>query len=559
MSTSLDTSRTLTVLDAFYHWEGRKPDAVFLRQPAGGQWTDITWAQAGDTARRVAAWLGTRGLPRGSRIAILASNCAEWLIADLAIAMAEHVSAPIFVSMHGGDVEYILDHADVEIAFLGQGAVAEHVEACKGKKVPIVRMPRGPECVGEARWEDLVAETAPLDRDPRPDPDTLYTIIYTSGSTGRPKGVVHSHRTLADGTGKNSALMVGATGEDRLFSYLPLAHGAERALVWLMGLYGGAVISFNESLATFAEDLRIARPTIFFSVPRLWAKFREGICAKFGESKLNELLDSHETAEATAAQVRAALGLGDTKLCLVGSAPTSADLHAWFERIGLSLHEVYGQSEVLAGTFNPPGAVRPGTVGKEMPHAEIRIADSGEILIRSEAIMVGYHNDREKTDETLIDGWIHTGDRGEVDEDGYLRITGRVKELFKTTKGKYIAPVPIEAEYAELTTIEQTCLIGSGMDQPILLVALSDLGREEDKEALTGVLRERTEDLNNRLAAHQRIGKVLVTPTAWTQENGLLTHTLKLKRSAIEDRFAGQAASLATREGDLVVWIQGAG
>jgi long-chain acyl-CoA synthetase len=325
---------------------------------------------------------------------------------------------------------------------------------------------------------------------------------------------------------------------DRLISYLPLAHGFERAIVGFMSMYAGCTVGFNENQATFVADMKVVRPTVFQCVPRLWTKFQERVLVGFGgQDGLDALLSDPAKADTTKTSIQAALGLDAGRILLTGSAPTPLPLHAWYDALDMPLCEIYGQSEILAGTCNLPWDRKPGTLGKPTWNTEIRITDAGEILIKAKAVMTEYLHEPKKTADTLIDGWIHTGDKGEIDEDGFLKITGRIKEIFKTTKGKYVAPVPIEGLFVSNSHLDQVCLMGDGLPQTALLVQLSAQGSAADAEVVEEQLRLQVQLVNAGLDSHARIAWVLVAKDEWTSANGLATHTLKIKRSAIEDRY----------------------
>ncbi len=543
-----------TPLEMFYHWEAQKPDAVYLRQPVNRQWTDYTWAQVGDQARRMAAVLQGIG-PRGSAIGILSTNCAHWFMADLAIMMSGHVTVPYFTTMGADALGYVLDHSGTQALLVGRSDNWDQVKYSIPSSVKLISLP-GVEIERAEPWDALVAAREPLPGNPSRDPDELYTIIYTSGTTGVPKGVEHTFRTLG-GAATPFTTVCKATEDDRLFSYLPLAHCAERVAVLLASLYCGGTVSFNESSATFTDELQRVKPTVFFAVPRIWTKFQMAIQGKFGADKLKQLLSDPATAEAIGVQIRQALGFDAVRVAVTGAAPTPLPLHAWYESIGLPLNEVYGQSELLPISCNLPWDRKPGTIGKALPGVEIKIADTGEILVSGPGCMKGYYRDPDKTAETLIDGWIHTGDRGELDADGFLKLTGRVKEIFKTAKGKYIAPMPVESHFADNGYLEQVCLVGAGLPETVLLAVLSEAAREADRVLVTKDLRRLLEQVNGKLEHHERISHIILSEESWSIENGLLTHTLKIKRSALEEKYMEKLTALTavgTGKTEPIVW-----
>ena len=553
-----DIAQANTPLEMFYHWEATKPDAVYLRQPIEQLWHDYSWREVGQQARRIAAALRSMGLGSGDRICILSKNCAHWLIADLATMMSGCSSAPAFTSMTAHDVLYILEHSGSKIMFVGQTDNCQEVMEVVPDHVKVIALPHTNIPEADYQWDDLLANHAPLPGNPQRDGTDEITTIYTSGSTGLPKGVVYNF----EGAGhivRNLGHSFRMVEEDRLISYLPLAHGFERGAVDFMSMYAGCTVGFNESQATFAADMREVRPTVFQCVPRLWTKFQEGVMAKFGgQETLDALLSDPARAEPTKDRIKQALGLDAGRILLTGSAPTPLPLHTWYDALDMPLCEIYGQSEVLSGTCNLPWDRKPGTLGKPTWKNEIRITDIGEILIKAKAIMTGYLHEPGKTAETLVDGWIHTGDKGEIDEDGFLKVTGRVKEIFKTAKGKYVAPVPIEGLFVANSHLDQVCLMGNGLPQTLLLVQLSAEGQAADASAVEERLREEIQSVNADLDSHARIACALIVKDEWNSTNGLVTHTMKIKRSAIEERYGKLAedafAEVVSVNDPLVIW-----
>lgn len=532
-----------TLLDMFYHWEREKPESPYLRQPIEQAWTEYTWAEVGDQARRIAAALGSFGLHSGDRVSILSKNCAHWVIADLATMMSGCSSAPVFTTMTGDDVEYCLKHSGSRALFVGQTENWEDARAVLPADVKVIALPFADVPGADYHWDTLLKAHEPLPGNPNRALSDEVTTIYTSGSTGKPKGVVYNF----EGAGhivRNLGQTFRMGESDRLISYLPLAHGFERAAVDFMSLYAGCTIGFNENQATFGADMKAVRPTFFQCVPRLWTKFQEGVLAGLGgQESLDTLLADSSTAEPTKQRIKQNLGLDEARILTTGSAPTPLPLHAWYEALDMPLCELYGQSEVLSGTCNLPWDRKPGTVGKPTLNTEIRIADNGEILIKAKAVMQAYLHEPEKTAETLVDGWVLTGDKGELDEDGFLKITGRVKEIFKTTKGKYVAPLPIESQFSSNPNLEQMCLIGAGLPQTVLLVQLSAQGQAACPEALDKELRESLIKVNTELETHAKIAALIISNEDWNSQNGLVTHTLKIKRAALEKRYGEMAES----------------
>lgn len=534
-------------LQRFNHWLQQQPDAVWLRQPVAGVWHDFTWRQVDEQARRLASALLALGCAPGERVALLAKNCAEWFISDLAIQLAGLVSVPLYPLQAPEQIAYVLEHADCKVILVGKLDESDKLATGIAPHIRRIAMPY-PSMPTAHDWHSLLARHAPLTGTREQQADELLSILYTSGTTGAPKGVMLSAGAMARSAAwATSELGVGAG--DQFFSYLPLSHAAERFLVQFNSLYSGAPVAFVESLETFASDLRHVRPTVFFSVPRLWTRFQQGVLEKLPQSRLDRLLGIPLLGWLVARKIRAGLGLDRARVLISGAAAISTGLLAWYQRIGLTICEGYGMTEHFAyGCFNRPGQVRLGSVGRPMPNLEVRIAEDGEILLRSQTLMQGYYRDPQKTAETLRDGWLHTGDKGALDDDGYLRITGRVKDIFKTSKGKYVAPAPIEGEIAKCPWVEQVCLMGSNLDQPLALIELSPAARQQAQALVSAELLAHLAALNSHLEPHQRISHFVLVREPWTVDNGCMTPTMKIRRNVLEARYAGLVEQLPAHQ-----------
>jgi hypothetical protein len=341
-------------------------------------------------------------------------------------------------------------------------------------------------------------------------PEETALIMYTSGSTGRPKGVVHDFHNVA-ASSRGICETIGFRHDDRLISYLPLAHTFERVAIECISLYSAIHVFFAESLETFVADIQRARPTIFHSVPRLWLKFQLGVFHKVPERKLKRLLRIPILSGIVKRKILRGLGLDQTRLAVSGSAPIPPDLIQWYRDLGLELLEGYAMSENFTYSHvSLPGRSRVGFVGHALPGVEVKLGDNEEVLVKSPATMKCYHKQPELTAEAFTaDGFLCTGDRGELDSEGRLRITGRVKELFKTSKGKYIAPVPIENAINASSSIEQSCVMGSGQPQPFAVVMLAEaLRARPDGPALRAELEAAHARAGQRRAARPRAAAV---------------------------------------------------
>jgi long-chain acyl-CoA synthetase len=548
-----------TLLDWFHHWELTQPQVVYLTQPNGHQVTDYTWAEVGDQARRMAAHLKSLKLAPRSNIGLLSKNCAHWIIADLAIWMAGHVSVPLYPTLNTETASFILEHAEVKLLFLGKLEKSDwdSVRSALPADLPCVALPLAPPS-DYPRWEDLVAKTRPAKTALRRKPEELATIVYTSGSTGRPKGVMISFGAMLR-CAEGARTLVEPTPEDRMISYLPLAHAAERAVIESPSLRGGCRVYFADSLTTFLDDMRRARPTLFLSVPRLWTKFYLGIQQKLPLKRQKVLFRMPVVGGIVKRKLLHELGLDYTRYALTGAAPLPPHILEWYREIGLELIEGYGMSENFAYSHsNRTGQVRVGYVGQPMPGAQCRIAENGEILVKSPCNMMGYYRDEERTREAIdAEGWLHTGDRGEIDDKGRLRITGRVKELFKTSKGKYVAPSPIENRLMRHPKIEAVCVAGAGMPQPYALVMLSleaqaQMGDAATRSGLEHELSDLLDEVNSELEPHEVLDFIAVVKEQWTIENGFLTPTMKIKRDVVEKRYEPEIEAWASRRRKIV-------
>ncbi|NWB76802.1 AMP-binding protein [Pseudomonas sp. G5001] len=545
-------------LQVFFDREARHPRQRFLVQPIkGGEVQTLTWADAGHQARCAAHWLRARDLPQGSHIALISKNCAHWIIADLAIWMAGHVSVPLYPNLTADSVAHVLEHSEAALAFIGKLDDWPAMSAGVKADLPTISLPLCPDGEFDFTWADLQA-CSPIQDNPAPAASDLATIIYTSGTTGLPKGVMHSFGALAFAAIRGTELF-GLGEGDRLLSYLPLCHVAERMFVEMASIYTGQTVFFAESLDTFLTDLKRARPTALFGVPRIWTKFQMGVYSKIPASRLDTLLRLPFIGKRVGHKVLAGLGLDAVRVAISGAAPVPEALLVWYRRLGLDVLEVYGMTESCGYSHVcRPGQQKLGWIGPPCPDVEVRIGDDGEVQVRSGATMLGYYKDPAKTAETLTaDGFLRTGDKGEQGTDGRLRLTGRLKEVFKTSKGKYVAPAPIENRLAEHARIEQVCVVGDGLSAPMGLCVLSAVGLQDaagaGRQALQGSLERLLEEVNQVLDKHERLRQLVVVKDSWAVENGFLTPTLKIKRNVIESAYGSQFLAWSERS-EAVLW-----
>ncbi|HEV6965360.1 AMP-binding protein [Roseateles sp.] len=539
-------------LQRLYHWERTAAATVTLTQPmGGGAVKDYTWAQVADQVRRMAAFLKAKGQAEGwpadAKVAILSKNCAWWLMSDLAIWMAGYVSVPLYPTLAAETISQILAHSESRFIFIGKLDGWEGMKPGVPAGLPGASYALSPADVQQdyEGWDAICARTAPMPGEVVRGADELCTLIYTSGTTGLPKGVMHSFGAFAWAVDAGLK-RIPVTGSDRMLSYLPLAHVVERTLVEHGWLARGIRVFFAESLDTFAADLQRALPTIFFSVPRLWVKFQQGIQAKMPQEKLARLLRLPIIGGLVRKKVLKALGLNHCKFAAGGAAPMPVALLEWYAALGLHINEGYGMTENLAlSHLTLPGKNQRGTVGPAYEGVQVRIDPvSGELQMRSPAVMLGYFKAPEQTRDAFTeDGWLRTGDKASQDADGCVRITGRVKDLFKTSKGKYVAPAPIEDRLGMNPNIEAVCVAGANMGQPLGIAMLSPQGLQQagsDSAALLAELGRHLDDVNARLDPHEQLDTLVVMKTPWTVDNGFITPTFKVKRNRIEEVYAGK-------------------
>ena len=550
-------------LQRLYHWEKAAPDRIALTQPMGpGAVQDFTWGQVAEQVRRMAAHLQAQGWEPGSKVAILSKNCAWWLMSDLAIWMAGYVSVPLYPTLAHDTVHQILTHSEAKACFIGK------LDGWEGMKPGV---PAGMPCISYALspqdavknyegWDAICARTQPLQGQPIRAADELATLIYTSGTTGKPKGVMHTFGNFAWALGAGiKRIPMGQ--EDRMLSYLPLAHVVERVLVEHGWLRTGMHLFFAESLDTFAADLQRARPTIFFSVPRLWVKFQQGIHHKMPEAKLNRLLSIPLIGGLVRRKVQKALGLDQCRIAAGGAAPMPLALLQWYSKLGIDINEGYGMTENLAVShITVPGKNQQGSVGPAYEGVDHRTdPQTGEIQMRSPALMLGYYKEPEQSRESFTaDGWLRTGDKGHIDTQGNLHITGRVKDLFKTGKGKYVAPAPIEDKLGTHEAVEASVVTGANLGQPLGIVmlnaeAVAHAANAGQRAQLEASLTQHLKTVNATLDPHEQLQCIVVVTTPWTVENDLITPTFKVKRNRIEDIYAANYERWEV-SGKKIIW-----
>ena len=556
-------STSKLILDHVYGHEKAHANRVWLTQPvAGGRVVEFTWGQTLDQARRMAAHLQGLGFAPGFRIAVLSSNCAHFIMTELAIWMAGGSTVAIYPTETAETVRYVLEHSEASLLFVGKLDNWGSQAAAVSDNLPCIALPLAPHTEFET-WDAIIARTAPLTGRPSRAASDLAMLLYTSGSTGQPKGVMQEFGAITKATecGLSDAVFQLPTEVGRrVLSYLPVAHVYDRAMI-CRGLVEGIMhFFFTESRATFLTDIQRARPTVFCSVPRLWLKFQQSVLASMPAAQLDAMLEDPKAAPAVRRKVLASLGLDEVRVAVSGSAPIPPSLLDWYRRLGLNMVEGYGMTEDFALSHRTTGELNaPGFVGVPAPGVEIRLAEDGEILIKSPGRLAGYYKRPDLDAESFTDdGFFRTGDLGERRADGQLRIIGRKKELFKTAKGKYVAPAPIENCLSAHPIVELAMVSGVGQPAPYAVLVIAEqlrpsLADPDVRAHVDSELHNLLREVNRNLATYEQLRFLVVAPEPWSIENGCLTPTMKIKRSRIEASFTEQVGNWYERE-RAVLW-----
>ncbi len=540
-------------LERFLHWEKENPNDIFLRQPFAGQWKTWTFQQVGEETRKIAAGVRALNLSEKSNIAILSKNCAHWIMADLAIMMSGHISVPLYATLTAPSIRQILEHSGSKAIILGK--LDDYASQKDGIPNDIVRI--GIELYGlteNQSWEKMLANEKPLSQLATWSADDLMSIMYTSGTTGHPKGVMH---TVGNFDSSKIAMdELGVPIHPKLFSYLPMSHIAERVAIEMCGIYRGGEFSFAESLETFPKNLSETQPHVFFAVPRIWAKFREKILEKMPQGKLSLFLSIPILNSIVKKSIRKKLGLSRAIYALSGAAPISVDLLKWFESIGITIFQGIGMTEdCIYSHCNRIGRNKFGTVGLPFPGLKIKISSDGELRLKGPSNMKGYYREPGLTAEAFDEeGYLKTGDKGEIDNEGFLTIVGRIKDQFKTDKGKYVSPAPIEMMLLANADIEQVCVVGMGIPQPIALTVLSVAGKAKSKEELIKSLSASLAEVNAGLESYEKLEKSVIMKGDWSITNGLMTPTMKVKRNEVEKIHVPKYPTWYHAKEGVVIW-----
>ena len=552
------------ILDYVVDHETQRTNQVYLTQPLGGdKVADYTWGQVVDQARRMAAHLRAQGFERGAKVAILSKNCAHSIMAELAIWLGGYTTVAIFPTETADTVRFVLEHSEAKLLFVGKLDTWDRQVSGVPANMPRIAFALAPP-TDYPKWDEIVAAQPPLAGAPDRRADELAMLIYTSGSTGQPKGVMLTFNAItraSEGIVNNVKEQTGGLTENRMLSYLPLAHIFERTWVEGASLVSGTThLFFAESLDTFVKDLNRARPTMFISVPRLWLKFQQGVFTKMPAAKLERLLRIPILGRIVARKVLTGLGLDQVKVAGSGSAPIPPELIAWYRRLGLKLMEGYAMTEDSAYSHTSnENANAPGYVGVPMPGVQVKLSDTGEILIKSPGQFSGYYKQPELSAESFTeDGFFRTGDLGERQANGLLKLTGRAKEQFKTAKGKYVAPAPIENRINAHSMVELSMVSGVGQPSAYAVVVLAETLRPRQNDP---ALRSQVESefagllqrVNRELADYEQLRMIVVAREPWTVENRCLTPTMKIRRTSIEAMVAPQVDAWYSGKGP-VLW-----
>ncbi len=552
-------------LEKLYHWEKFAPNRTCFFQPLSKRKVQsLTWSEVAEQARKVAAYLVSLDLAQGSHIGIMSANSAYWIIADLAIWMAGHVSVPIFPSINSAYLNKLIQHSDCKLMFVGKSDHYSSSMAALPEDLRLIYMPLSStpkEAIGNktVKWSQILDNFTPFQASPARHREEVATIIYTSGTLGEPKGVMHSFGAMA-GTITRAQALFSVRRHDRLISFMPLAHVTERLCVEMASLYSGLAVYFVHSTRSLVSELRGFQPTIFFGVPQVWRRLQQEVFNYFPSPLLNLMLRIPLVSAFVKLKIKRLLGFGETRLFCSGAAHISSALIDWFKALDIEILEFYGMTENFAYSHTARvGRSFAGYVGYANPGVVAQFSEDGEVLVSSPGNMMGYYKAPTLTTKVMTsEGFIRTGDLGVLDRKGRLKITGRRKESFKTARGQYVFPAVIESLFLESPIIEHACVLGEAMKQPVVLLSLVDsvlvynswMEKKSQVEAYLIAFRDR---VNEALSDHERIEQVVIISEPWSIEAGMLTPTYKIKRKYIEQRFKRKLVDWLASS-DPVIW-----
>lgn len=524
-------------LENFIHWTEERPLKTYLKQPIGNQYQDYTYLDSWDIVQKIGTYLQQELIQeKPLHVGILSKNSANWILADLAISYAGAISVPFYPTLTSEQLNQVVVHSDCQLLIVGKMDHWDEIKVGIPASIKIIYTPDSP-CKTGMAWSEILNETSICLKPILPRHVDLATIIYTSGTTGVPKGVMITHSAIAQALNLVRKIAHFDMPQTRFISYLPLCHIAERNFVQFAGTASGGTIYFVENLETFQRNLAEAQPTHFLAVPRIWAKFKEGILEKIGgQKKLQLLLSIPIVGKLIQKKIKKGLGLDQTAMAITGAAPMPQELTAWFQSIGLYMQEAYGMTENMGlNSLMPRDDIKLGTVGRIYEKCVTRIdSETGEIQMKADYNCLGYYKNAEQS-SNLFDGqWLKTGDMGQLDTNNFLRIVGRVKDNFKTAKGQYVSPAPIENALSLHDFIEIACVIGVNLPQPIGLIFITPQAKKMSTEELTSSLEELVRQINPLFKKYEYLKKLIIMQDPWSVENACLTPTLKIRRMQIE-------------------------
>lgn len=516
-------------------------DQVYLRQPYEGKWVELTWGEVIHQARQVASLLINAGLKRGDCVSIFSKNCAEWLIADFGVTLAGMVNVPLFPNQNKQTIEFILNHAEVKLVFIGKLDAHNRTRNYIPETIPTINFPYHKQLSTTYQWDDVLNSKA-LQEVVCPEPAEMYTIIYSSGTTGDPKGIVFTHESVSrymDTLLADLKRLVPIDKKHHLLSYLPLAHVYERSTVQLASLVIDSDVAFVESLERFSKNLQEVQPTLFTAVPRIWSMFKQKIEQQIEKKKIGWLLRVPVISKIVKQKIKKELGLARCSLCVSGAAHLPSAVVDFFKSIDIHIQEGSGQTEDFGyTTLTMRHDIKPGFVGIPRYGVEIKQSDAGELLVNSPCLMKEYYKDPTMTQKTFTEeGWLKTGDLVEIDSNNRVKILGRISENFKNQKGEFVAPAGIEDKFMTTGLIEYCCLVGKMLPSNVLLVNLASSADTSDKTSVKEALRQLQHNVNRELKNHEKISHILVINEPWSITNHCLTPTMKIRRRSIEATY----------------------
>ncbi len=584
-----------TILHRLSLWAKETPEAPAQRFKKDGVWHTLSAREFCNRVYYLSLFLESRGLSKNDIGVILSVNCPEWVQIDLGSVLYGMKSAGLYPNSTIKDVHYILNQTEASIVTVQnkdcwKKIVGENGEHQLPARVKTVIALDGDTSISPLAisYEDAIAEGRKLAQSTRKtkmsellgqiDPNDGRFIIYTSGTTGNPKGALLSLDNLTYTSDLVSAFWKLPYARGTLISFLPLCHVAEKIQNLGVGISQRYTVSFCTKIDHVSKELPEVEPTLLLSVPRLWEKMMEGVChkvesssgiqkkmalwalgvgkrvseARFSGRFVNpkDLIEYQLADRLVLSKIRKAMGLSKSERLASGAAALPAHVSRWFRCLGLEILEDYGQTESTGVIcMTEPGVESAGTVGKPVPGIELKLAADGEILTRGRHVFKGYYKDPESTANTLKDGWLHTGDLGEFNDRGLLRIKGRKKEVLKTSGGKMIAPLPIEEAIKAFPKISQVCIVGDGRKYLTALVTLSEEALKEARKASNGSARviesseikqevsKYFEQVNQTLASFEQIKRFEILANEFSIESGEMTPTLKMKRAVVESRY----------------------